>query len=135
MVNSVDLKSIETLRANFRQHVGKNRKNLFVNKQTNINFVFNRLSINKIGCIKSIKNSIYNGFTSEEHFEAAENIKELFENARITIGGGSKNNARIEMTYYFRCKITENVSARMSVTLWGNKSEGYIDMYLSKDGE
>ena len=103
-------------------------------KEYGISFVFNRLSMNKIGCIKSIKNSIRNGFTPEEHFEAAENIKELFEKSEVIGHWYREKNQRTESCYLFKCHIKDDVFAYMELSLFGN-NEGYIDMYLSKDGE
>lgn len=71
-------KELDFLRNNFRNAVGCCRKKLFVKKEYGIAFTFNRLSMNKIGCIKSVMKSVQNGFTPSEHFEAAENIKEFF---------------------------------------------------------
>jgi hypothetical protein len=134
MVNVINLKSIEKLRDSFRQVAGKNRKKLFEKKENGISFVFNRISINKIGCIKSIKNSIENGFTPKEHFDAAQDIKALFDNSEVIGQWYKKKPARAETHYLCRCKINEEFYIYMPVVTWGNK-EGYIDMYLSKDGE
>lgn len=48
-------KHLDFMRNNFRNAVGCYRKKLFEKNENGIAFVFNRLSMNKISCIKSIK--------------------------------------------------------------------------------
>lgn len=134
MVNAAELKNLEVLRENFRKAVGTDRRKVFEKKENGIRFVFNRLSMNKIGCIKSVNNSVVRGFTKEEHFIAAENIKEYFERSEVVAQWNKKKKARAEIYYLCRCKIRDDCYVWMRVTTLG-KDEGYIDMYLSKDGE
>ena len=131
MVKAVNLNE---LRCNFRNKAGNNRKQLFEKKENGIRFVFNRLSMNKIGCIKSVNNSVARGFTKEEHFKAAENIRDYFEHSEVVAQWYKKKKARNETDYLCRCKMEEDFYVWMRVTTWGN-DEGYIDLYLSKDGE
>ena len=130
----IDEKQIDVFRSNFRQHVGKLRKKMFELKEYGIVFKFDRRSINKIGCIKSISNSVKNGFTPEHHFEAAENILDLFEYSEVVEQHYEKKTARTEKHNLCICKITDNVFAWMNVVTWGN-NEGYIDLYLKKGAE
>ena len=131
MVKAVNLNE---LRCNFRNKAGNNRKQLFEKKENGIRFIFNRLSFNKIGCDKSINVSRKNGFTPEEHFKAAENIKEYFDKSEV-VSQGYENRNGVAKTYYLcRCKITEGKYAWMPVVTCGN-DEGFINFYLSKDGE
>lgn len=125
---------LDELRSNFRNLAGNNRRKLFEKKENGIRFIFNRQSFNKIGCDKSINNSVINGFTVQEHFKAAENIKDYFERSEVVAQWYKKKKTRTETHYLCYCKITDNVYAYMPVVTWG-KDEGYIDMYLSKDGE
>lgn len=129
-----DEKQIEVLRSNFRQHVGKCIKKNFELKENGLCFRFNRLSINKIGCIKSVRNSVKNGFTPEQHFEAAENILDLFEYSKVMEQHYEKKPARTETCYLCISQITDNVYAWMNVVTWGN-NDGYIDLYLSREAE
>ena len=124
----------DELRNNFRNLAGNNRRKLFEKKENGIRFIFDRRSFNKIGCDKSINNSVVRGFTPEEHFKAAENIRDLFLYSEVVAQWNKKKKARTETNYLCRFKIKEDVFAWMRVTTWG-KDEGYIDMYLSKDGE
>ena len=134
MVNTIDLKSLEGLRNNFRNAVGKERKKLFEKKENGIRFIFNRQSMNKIGCIKSINRSVVRGFTPEEHFKAAENIRDYFERSEVVAQWYKKKKARNETDFLCRCKVADDFYVWMRVITWG-KDEGHIDMYLSKDGE
>ena len=126
---------IEILRSNFRENIGPLCKKCFHNTTYAIDFIFNRLSINKIGCMKSIQCSVNNGFTPEEHFLAAENIKDLFEHSKVyETDSRLAKNERLELIFKCVSKVTDNVFAYMNVITWG-KNEGYIDLYLSKEAE
>ena len=125
---------LDKLRNNFRNLAGNNRKKLFEKKENGISFIFDRRSFNKIGCDKSINNSMLRGFTVMEHFKVAANIKELFDNSEVIGQWNKKKTDRTETHYLCRCKINDEVYIYMPVVTWGN-NKGYIDMYLSKDGE
>lgn len=126
--------NLDELRNKFRNAAGNNCKKLFEKKENGIRFIFNRQSFNKIGCDKSINNSVVRGFIPEEHFDFAKDIKVLFDRSEVVGQWYKKKEARTETNYLCRCKINEEVFAWMRVTTWG-KDEGYIDMCLSKDGE
>lgn len=131
----IKAQEIENLRENFREVIGNDNKKDFYNSKYEVSFKFNKLSINKIGCIKSINQSIMNGFTAEEHFEAAENIKSLFEHAELySTDCRIIKSGRLEQLYLFVCQITENVYAYMNVVTW-RKTDGYINLYLKKEAE
>ena len=129
-----DTKQIELLRSKFRQQVGKYVKKMFELEKNGLSFRFNRLSINKIGCIKSIKNSIQNGFTPEQHFEAAVGINYLFESSTVVEETYKSKETRFETHYLCISKVQDGVYAWMNVVTWGN-NEGYIDLYLSREAE
>ncbi len=122
------------LKMDLRSVAGNNCKKLFEKKENGIRFIFDRRSFNKMGCDKSINNSVINGFTVQEHFKAAENIKDYFECSEVIGQWNKKKENRTETHYLCICKISDGVYAYMPVVTWG-KDEGYIDMYLSKDGE
>lgn len=131
---NIDSAKIQELRETFRELIGKQRNKVFEKKEYGICFVLNRLSFNKIGCIKSIKKSVNNGFTPEEHFITARNIKDLFEHSEVIAHHYEIKKTRTETHHLCRCQISENMYAFMPVITW-NKNEGYIAFYLSKDGE
>lgn len=126
--------SLDKLRHDLRVKNGKNLKKLFEKRENGIRFIFNRQSFNKIGCDKSINNSVIRGFTPIEHFKAAENIREYFERSEVVAQWNKKKKTRTETVYLCRCEIDDSFFVWMRVITWG-KDEGYIDMYLSKDGE
>lgn len=126
--------SLDVLRNDLRKAAGNNRKKLFEKRENGIRFIFDRRSFNKIGCDKSINNSVLRGFTLQEHFKAAKNVKDYFERSEVVAQWYKKKKARNETDYLCRCKVSEDFYVWMRVTTWG-KDEGYIDMYLSKDGE
>ena len=78
--------------------------------------------------------SIKNGFTAEEHFEAAENIKDLFEHSELVEQHYKKKTDRCERHNLCVCRTTNNNYVCMNVVTWGI-NEGYIDLYLSKGAE
>jgi len=127
-------KELDFLRNNFRNAVGCYRKKLFEKRRYGIAFTFNRLSMNKIGCIKSVMKSVQNGFTPEEHFEAAENIKELFEHSEVIEQHYKNTKYRCERHNMCVCNTTGNNKVYMNVITWG-QNEGYIDLYLKKGAE
>lgn len=54
---------------------------VLTNKDSNIKARFSKNTANKIASDKAITKSVVNGFSPQEHFEAAENIKGIFESA------------------------------------------------------
>jgi hypothetical protein len=54
---------------------------VFTNLDSNIKARFSKNTVSKISSDKAITKSVVNGFSVEEHFEAAENIKQIFEMA------------------------------------------------------
>ena len=130
----VEAYDIGKLRQHLRSVCGKNCKKVFERKENGIRFIFDRRSFNKMGCDKSINNSRVRGFTPKEHFEAAENVKDYFLYSEVVAQWNKKKKARTETYYLCRFKINDDCYVWMRVTTWG-KDEGYIDMYLSKDGE
>lgn len=127
-----DLKKIEELRKVFRSKVGILRNELFEKKENGICFIFNRLSFNKIGCIKSINKSLNNGFSIEEHFNAAENILKYFLELEVIDKHYKNHGSNLKTIYLFVYKISENKYAYINLVTWG-ENEGYIDLYLTKE--
>lgn len=129
-----DGKQLELLRNDFRKASGIYIKKMFEKKSNGISFKFNRLSMNKIGCIKSVQKSIKNGFEPEDHFQVARNIKQLFEESQVIEEHYESKPNRFENHYLCVCKIFDDVYAWMNVITWG-KEEGYIGFYLSREAE
>ena len=66
---------------------------LHKNKKTGIEANLSGDSINKMGSEKAIEKSKANGFSVDEHFEVANKIVELYENADLTKTRPDKNNS------------------------------------------
>ena len=129
-----DGKQLELLRKDFRKASGIYIKKMFEKKSNGISFKFNRLSLNKIGCIKSVQQSIKNGFEPEDHFQVARNIKQLCEESQVIEEHYESKPNRFENHYVCVSKIFDDVYAWMNVVTWG-KDEGYIGFYLSREAE
>ena len=64
-----------------------------VNKATGISASFGVVGVNKMISNKAVGKSKRNGFTRDEHLDAVENIKALFENASLEEVQEEKNHA------------------------------------------
>ena len=53
----------------------------FTNKESGIDSNFSARSIGKLGSDKAVNKSVLNGYTTQEHFEAAMQIKQLYESS------------------------------------------------------
>lgn len=56
---------------------------VLTNKDKGLKARFSKNTANKIGSDKAITKSVVNGFSVNDHFEAAENIKQIFEQAEF----------------------------------------------------
>lgn len=54
---------------------------LFCQKELHFKVRFSKNSAAELGCDRAVAKSVVNGFSIDEHFEAAENIKPLYENS------------------------------------------------------
>ena len=54
---------------------------LFCQKEKNFKVRFSKNSAAELGCDRAVSKSVVNGFSIDEHFEAAENIKSIYENS------------------------------------------------------
>ena len=131
-----DTEKIERLREQFKRNVSVLCRKVFYNKKYGMKFVFNKLSVNKLGCLKSINTSIKNGFTVEKHFEVAARIKDLFERSDIIAQEfEDSRHKRVKTTHVCVTKVDDDMYACMYLVIDGKtKDEGYIDLYLSKAG-
>ena len=90
-------KTVENYLRNF---VGQNIKN----KATGLVANFGTTGIKKMLSNKAVNKSVANGFTPEQHLEAARNIRELFENAVLSEQHSDRKNApSIKAIDRFRC--------------------------------
>ena len=80
------------LRENLKNNL-KGSLGVHTNKKTGIEANLSGDSINKMGSEKAIEKSKVNGFSVDEHFEVANRIVELYENADLTETKPDKNNS------------------------------------------
>ena len=72
------------------------------NKKTGMSATINRVQRDKLTSGKAVGKSIKNGFTPQEHFAAAANIKQLFENAVLLESRSDRNqDANIKAIHLF----------------------------------
>ena len=76
-----DLKNMKELRSNLKIVLSKFKNIPIINKETNIQGIITNNEINKISSKKAVDKSIKNGFSRDEHFKVAEDLKNLYENA------------------------------------------------------
>lgn len=74
-------KGIAELRKDLKQALEPYKSTPITNKETGLQGVVTDTERNKISSKKAVDKSIANGFTRDEHFAAAQDLKNLFENA------------------------------------------------------
>lgn len=110
----------------------------FTNKKSGINANFSSRSIGKLGSDKAVNKSVLNGFSSKDHFEAAMQIKSLYEASDfIAKFLDDRNDPNVIAMYRFQIHITlstgRNAFAYIStkeVKIQGNRT--YTLELLSK---
>ena len=131
-----DFKSrVDSLRELFCKRICKLNGMIFEKKNYGIKFAFNRHSINKIGCLKSVTMSVDNGFTPEEHFSAAEKIKDLFDKAVVVYQDYKKlDSVNMQTNYEMEAEIGPGKIACIQLVVKGIVEEqvSYMNFYLSK---
>lgn len=80
-ISSSESRLRKTLRAEFLESVSSIFGIMFANKKNSFKARFSKNTANKISSDKAITKSVVNGFSVENHFEAAKNIKTIFETA------------------------------------------------------
>ena len=76
-----EAKSIGQLRKDLKAALEPYKSTPIINKETGLQGVVTTDEINKIASKKAVDKSIVNGFSRDEHFAAAQDLKNLFENA------------------------------------------------------
>ena len=100
------------------------------NKETGLTGIITEAERNKISSSKAVNKSIQNGFSKEEHFKVAEDIKNIFENASlIQKHNDYKNRKNILAVYRFSKSVNiNNKEANAKITLL-EKMEGKNKIY------
>lgn len=76
-----EAKGIAELRKDLKQALEPYKSTPITNKETGLQGVVTIDEINKIASKKAVDKSVANGFSRDEHFTAAQDLKNLFENA------------------------------------------------------
>lgn len=100
---------------------------VLTNKDCNMKARFSKNTANKLTSDKAITKSVVNGFLPQEHFEAAENIKGIFESAEyIGTFQDDSNDPNIIAIHRFQREITLSSGRNCIayITLKEVKSEG-----------
>lgn len=133
---------IEKRRETFKEKIGNLKGAIIENADFSLKVKFNGFSINKLSCNKSLKKSLESGFTIDEHFTAAENIKTIFENATIyssTYGRINDNEFQEKYYGYYFLNFEKTKIAYLTIILRSELKNvsvnkvSIIDMYLSKE--
>ena len=93
-------------RAEFLMAVSVLFGTVFTNKHNDFKARFSKNTANKISSDKAITKSVVNGFTVENHFEVAKNIKAVFEQAEyIGMFDDKKHDPNVLAVHRFQKKI------------------------------
>ena len=79
--NTQETRHIGNLRADLKQALSPYLNKEIVNKATGITAQISTTGLNKIASKKAVDKSVANGFSRDEHFKVAGDLKNLFENA------------------------------------------------------
>ena len=100
-----------------REQLLSQRKQDITNKETGIKASFGVKGINKMLSNTAINKSIRNGFTRDEHLDAAADIKSLFENAKLyqVTGDDQNKSASLKSVKRFISDMDKNKFAYITV--------------------
>ncbi|MGX2973326.1 LPD3 domain-containing protein, partial [Helicobacter sp. T3_23-1059] len=82
-INTQGTQNIRELRNELNTALASIKDTELINKATGLKASISQHEINKISNPKAVNKSVANGFSREEHFKTAENLKELYENAYL----------------------------------------------------
>ncbi|WP_338083608.1 PBECR2 nuclease fold domain-containing protein, partial [Campylobacter cuniculorum] len=77
-LNTDSPKGIKALREDLKAHLQPLLNKEIINKETNMHGVITQREMNKISSNKAVEKSLKNGFSTDEHFKASAEIKNLF---------------------------------------------------------
>ncbi len=125
-----ETKGIKDLRNDLREILSQYKTQPITNKETGMQGIITTDEINKISSRKAIDKSIANGFTRDEHFKVAQDLKTLFENSVLRESHNDyKNNPNILQVHRFAKDININgKEANAQITLF-EKIEGNNRIY------
>ncbi len=117
--NTQEAKHIATLRTDLKEALSPYLNKEIVNKATGITAQISTTGLNKIASKKAIDKSVANGFSRDEHFKVAQDLKKLFENAtkKESYADKKQSNDVMAMHRFFAEIIINNKQAQAKMTL------------------
>ena len=125
-----ETKGIKDLRNDLKEALMPYKTQPITNKETGMQGYITADEINKISSRKAVDKSIANGFSRDEHFAVAQDLKTLFENSKLRESHNDyKNNPNILQVHRFTKEISVNhKNANAQITLF-EKIEGKNRIY------
>lgn len=115
------------MRAKAKQALIKKKGN-YINNKFNIEAHINSRSIKKLTSEKALNKSLENGFTENQHFEAAANVNNLYKNAQKMSVGKDKNGSPDIISvkrFYNDFKLKSGKKATAKITVKESKQNGH----------
>ena len=121
-----ETKGIRDLRNDLKEALNPYLNKEIVNKETSIIAQISTTGLSKISSKKAVDKSIANGFTRDEHFKVAQDLKSLFENSKLREShADTKARDEIQAVHRFTKSLQINGSqAEAKITLFENNQAG-----------
>ena len=121
-----EAKGIAELRKDLKAALEPSLNKEIVNKETNITATISTKGLTKISSSKAVAKSVKNGFTRDEHFKVAQDLKNLFENSTLKEShADTKARDEIQAVHRFTKDLEINGSqAEAKITLFENNQAG-----------
>ena len=121
-----EAKGIAELRKDLKAALEPSLNKEIVNKETGIAATISTKGLTKISSSKAVAKSVKNGFTRDEHFKVAQDLKNLFESSKLKESHtDTKARDEIQAVYRFTKDLEINGSqAEAKITLFENNQAG-----------
>ena len=121
-----ETKDIKVLRNDLKEALNPYLNKEIVNKETGIIATISTKGLTKISSSKAVAKTIQNGFTRDEHFKVAQDLKSLFENSKLKEShADTKARDEIQAVHRFTKSLQINGSqAEAKITLFENNQAG-----------
>lgn len=121
-----ETKDIKVLRNDLKEALNPYLNKEIVNKETGIIATISTKGLTKISSSKAVAKTIQNGFTRDEHFKVAQDLKSLFENSKLREShADTKARDEIQAVHRFTKSLQINGSqAEAKITLFENNQAG-----------
>lgn len=124
-----EAKGIAELRKDLKQALEPYKSTPITNKETGLQGVITTDEINKIASKKAVDKSVANGFSRDEHFTAAQDLKNLFENSKLKEShADNKHRENIKVHRFIKDLHINDKPAQAKITLF-EKIEGKNKIY------